>query len=265
MLTVLIICKNERANIAACVESARAVADEVLIADSGSTDGTIEIARALGCRVIEREYRTYGDFKSWAIPQAKHEWVLVLDADERLTSELADEIREALAHDPEYDAYWLRRTNYFLGCPINHGDWGRDRMQRLFRRDCAQCATHTDHADVRVPSGRVGSLRNSFIHYSFVSYADCLPKSYRYARVQAENWHAAGRRPSYMKLLTRGPLAFFRSYVLRLGFLDGFAGLQCCILNGFGAYLKQACLWERWAEPENDPTKESREPAAQAA
>ena len=265
MLTVLIICKNERANIAACVESARPIADELLVADSGSTDGTIEIARALGCRVIEREYRTYGDFKSWAIPHATHEWVLVLDADERLTPELAREICQALSKDPKFDAYWLRRINFFLGRPIHYGDWGRDRLQRLFRRDCAECTTHSDHADVRVPSGRVGALRHSFLHYSFASYADCLPKSYRYARVQAENWYAAGRQPSYLNLLTRGPLAFFRSYVLRLGFLDGFAGLQCCILNGFGAYLKQACLWERWAQAKTESTCEPREPAARAA
>src|SRR4029453_11673014 len=95
-LSVIIPCKNERENIAACVVSARQVADEVLLADSGSTDGALEIARELGCRVIEREYGTSGDFKNWAIPQASHDWVFILDADERVTPALAAEIRRAL-------------------------------------------------------------------------------------------------------------------------------------------------------------------------
>src|SRR5712675_3506632 len=105
-LSVIIPCKNERKNIRACVTSARQVADEVLVADSGSTDGTLEIARGLGCRIIEREYGTSGDFKNWATPQAAHEWVFILDADERITPELAEEIRHSVA-DPKHDGYWV--------------------------------------------------------------------------------------------------------------------------------------------------------------
>ena len=99
-LTVIIPCKNERENLVACIVSAQQVADEVLLADSGSTDGTLELARELGCRIIEREYGTSGDFKNWAIPQAAHEWVLILDADERITAALAREIRDVL-DEPE--------------------------------------------------------------------------------------------------------------------------------------------------------------------
>ncbi|MEX2171920.1 MAG: glycosyltransferase family 2 protein [Pirellulales bacterium] len=265
MLTVLIPCKNERSHMDPCIESVQSIADEILVADSGSTDGTIEIARSLGCRVIEREYRTSGDFKNWAIPQAAHEWVLVVDADERVTPELADEIRELLAEGPTCDGYRLRRINYFLGRPIRHGDWGRDQLLRLFRRDMGRYVGHTDHADVHVPSGRIGRLHKRLIHHSFVSYSQCLAKSYRYANVQAELWHAAGRRSSYLHLLTRGPLRFFRSYVVRLGFLDGIAGLQCSILNGYGAYLKQACLWEMTQQTADRESAETREPAARAA
>ena len=244
MLTVLIICKNERANIAACAESARPVADELLVADSGSSDGTLEIARALGCRVIEREYRTYGDFKRWAIPHANHEWVLVLDADERVTPELVSEIRKVFSTQPQVDGFWLRRLNHFFSRPILHGDWGHDYMLRLFRRDKVHCDPRTDHADVRVTTGRVGRLHAPFIHYPIVSYPQYLSKLYRYASVQAELWHAEGRRASYWQLLMRGPLRFLRTYLLRLGFLDGTAGLQCSILIGYGAFLKQARLWE---------------------
>src|SRR3954447_26636427 len=111
-LTVIIPCKNERENLGACIASARQIADEVLLADSGSTDGTLDLAHALGCRIIEREYGTSGDFKNWAIPQATHEWVLILDADERITPALAEEVRSEL-REPKNDGYWIFRRNHF--------------------------------------------------------------------------------------------------------------------------------------------------------
>src|SRR3954469_21932669 len=129
-LTVIIPCKNERENIGACVVSARQIADEVLVADSGSTDGTLEIARDLGCRIIEREYGTSGDFKNWAIPQATHEWVLILDADERITPELAAEIRGELVK-PRHAGFWVYRRNHFMGHAVYHGPWRNDRCLRL--------------------------------------------------------------------------------------------------------------------------------------
>src|SRR4051812_31988535 len=156
-LTVIIPCKNERENIGACVASARQVADEVLVADSGSTDGTLEIARGLGCRIIEREYGTSGDFKNWAIPQATNEWVFILDADERITALLAKEILGELA-DPRHDGYWVRRLNYFMGHPICHGPWGNDKCLRLFRRDAGRYEGSTDHAEVEVSGSKVGRL-----------------------------------------------------------------------------------------------------------
>ena len=112
-LTVIIPCKNEREQLAACIASAKQLAADVLVADSGSTDGSLEIARALGCRVIEREYRTSGDFKNWAIPQAANPWVLILDADERLPPELAAEISQVLER-PKYDGYRIRRRRFFM-------------------------------------------------------------------------------------------------------------------------------------------------------
>src|SRR6476646_2697115 len=112
-LTVIIPCKDERRNIRPCIESARLVADEVLIADSGSTDGTLDIVREMGgCRIIEREYITPSDFKNWAIPQASHEWVLIVDADERVTPELIEEIRLLFAFPPPCDGYSVRRDNF---------------------------------------------------------------------------------------------------------------------------------------------------------
>src|SRR5215210_6067455 len=174
-LSVIIPCKNERENIRACVASARQIADEVLVADSASTDGTLEIARGLGCRIIEREYRTSGDFKNWAIPQANHEWVFILDADERITAELAQEIRDVLA-EPRHDGFWVYRRNHFMGHPICHGPWRNDRCLRLFRRDLGRYVGPTDHAEVELSSGTVGRLRRRLTHYTCNSYSQYLPQ-----------------------------------------------------------------------------------------
>src|SRR3954468_16815928 len=124
-LTVIIPCKNERANIGPCVASAQQVGDEILVADSGSTDGTLDIARSAGCRIIEREYGTSGDFKNWAIPQTANEWVLILDADVRITPAHAAEIRATLAA-PKHEGYWIYRLNHFMGHPIRFGLWKND-------------------------------------------------------------------------------------------------------------------------------------------
>ncbi len=242
-LTVIIPCKNERENIGACIASAQQVADEVLVADSGSTDGTLEITRRLGCRIIEREYGTSGEFKNWAIPQAAHEWVFILDADERITPELATEIRRTLS-EPEHDGYWVYRRNRFMGHPIRFGPWRNDRCLRLFRRDLGRYVGPTDHAEVKLVSGTVARMEERLIHYTCSSYSQYLPKLSRYAEVQARIWQEQGRAASWQQLLLRFPLRFLQGYVLRLGFLDGLAGLQVCVLVAYLSWLKQACLWQ---------------------
>ncbi len=242
-LTIIIPCKNEREHLAACITSAKQLAADVLVADSGSTDGSLEIARSLGCRVIEREYRTSGDFKNWAIPQAANPWVLILDADERITPELASEISQVLAR-PQHDGYRIRRRNHFLGHPIRFGPWRNDDCLRLFRRVVGRYVGPTDHAEVEISTGNVGWLRERMIHYTCTSYDQYLPKLQRYAAVQAGIWHQAGRRASPAQMLFRGPLRFVQGFFWRLGFLDGLAGLQVCALIAYLSYLKHARLWE---------------------
>jgi FkbM family methyltransferase len=242
-LTVIIPCKNERVHICACIASALEIADEVLVADSGSTDGTLEMARELRCRIIEREYHTSGDFKNWAIPQATHDWVLILDADERVTPALAAEIRRELAN-PRHDGYWIHRRNHFLGHPIRFGPWKNDRCLRLFRRDFGRYVGPTDHAEVELSSGTVGRLQERMTHYTCGSYSQYLPKLSRYADVQSRIWHDQGRRTNPSNLLFRFPLRFLQGYVWRLGFLDGLAGLQVCGLVAYLSWLKHAYLWQ---------------------
>lgn len=256
-LSVVITCKNERMNIRPCIEAALPVADEILLADTGSTDGTMEIARSFPlCRVIEREYLHAGDIKNWAIPQAQHPWVLVLDADERVTAALREEIREVL-RQPDEDGYSVSRLNYFMGHRIRFSGWQGDRVVRLFRRDLVRYPGDTDHATARISSGRVGRLRRSLEHYTYWSYDQYMAKFHRYTTYQAQAWRERGKRPSVMKLLLNGPLRFLQAYILRLGFLDGAPGIQLCLLTGFYSFMKQARLWEAYhALPQPDPEKE---------
>jgi glycosyltransferase involved in cell wall biosynthesis len=243
-ITGLIPCKNERKNLRACIESFRDLTDEMLVADSGSTDGTIEIARSLGCRVVEREYVFSGDFKNWAIPQATHEWVLLLDADERVTPALAEEIRRIKEQGPDADGYWIGRENYFMGRRVRFSGWRNDACIRLFHRDRGRYVGPSDHGEIVISTGRVGRLKQKMLHYTLWSYDQYVKKLDRYARVQAEQWRDAGKRPSAFKLLTNGPLRALRCYVLQLGFLDGMVGMQLAALAGYYSFLKQARLWE---------------------
>jgi glycosyltransferase involved in cell wall biosynthesis len=243
-LTVIVPCKDERDNIRACIASFRHIADEILIADSGSTDGTLDIVRSMGdCRIVEREYRFSGDFKNWAIPQARHEWVLLVDADERVTPELASEIQALLDHGPDQVAYWMYRKNHFMGHPLRFGPWSTDKCIRLFRRELRYLGD-TDHAEIHVPNGKVGVLKARLTHFTFWTYDQYFPKIDRYASFQAQRWYTAGRKPNPAKLLFNFPCRFLHNYFIRLGFLDGWVGFQVCMMVSIYSFLKQARHWE---------------------
>ena len=244
-LTVIIPCKDEQANIGDCIDSARQVADELLVADSGSQDETLDIARGRGVsRIIEREYVHSGDFKNWAIPQARHPWVLILDADERIPAPLAAEILQQLDQRPRHDGYWIYRANYFMGHRVRFSGWRNDRVLRLFCRAEGTYRGDTDHAEVEIRSGRVGRLRHRLEHYSYWSYDEYFQRFHRYTSYQAQQWHAQGRRASLLRLLGHPPLRFLHAYILRLGFLDGAVGMQVCALTSFYSFMKQARLWQ---------------------
>ena len=245
LLSVIIPCKNERTNIEACIESVRGVADEIIVADSGSVDGTLELVRRMvDCRLIQRQYRTSGDFKNWAIPQAGHRWLLILDADERITPPLASEIRQLLQTDPEQDGYWIYRNNHLMGQRVRHTNWNRDKVLRLFRRDLGRYAGPSDHGEVAIATSRVGTLACRIDHDTFCSWGQWLQKVDRYSHLQACQWYDAGRRPSLVRMLAHPPLRFVRDYIVYRGFLDGLVGLQISWSSAFYSFMKQARLWE---------------------
>jgi glycosyltransferase involved in cell wall biosynthesis len=253
-LTVLIPCKNEERNIRPCIESVKPIADELLVADSGSADRTMEIARELGARVIEREYVNSADFKNWAIPQAAHEWVFVLDSDERVTPELAREIEKVLAEGPKRDAYRVYRLSFFLGHPVRRCGWDKDSVIRLFRRDVCRYEEKRVHAGLLVSTGRVGRLRRKLEHYTYWSFDQYFEKFGRYTTWAAEDLCEKGRRSGLLSLTVRPAWHFFRHYVLQRGFLEGRKGLIISALGAFSVFTKYARLWGLYkGRPEPDP------------
>jgi (heptosyl)LPS beta-1,4-glucosyltransferase len=243
-LTVIVPCKNEQRNIRACIESFRGIADEILIADSGSTDDTLSIASEFDkVRVIQREYVTSGDFKNWAIPQAKHQWVLIVDADERITPELRNEIELELQRGPSADGYWIGRNNHFMGHRLRFGDARTDRVLRLFHRDRGRYSGPSDHGEVQISTKNVTAFNARIDHFSVWSYDQTYEKIQRYTTLQAQQWHEQGKDTSVFKLLVRPMWRFFREYILQGSILDGKAGIQTAWIAAFYSFHKQARLW----------------------
>lgn len=247
-LTVLITCKNEEHNIVDCLESVRGLADEILVADSGSTDRTMELVRDFGgCRLIEREeYVSAGNFKNWAIPQAACPWILVVDADERVTPELYNEVRELLSRreEPKSDGYHIRFRTVFLGREIKYCGWNTNSGIRLFRRAVCKYREMRVHADVDVSTGKIGRLRGQFMHHTCPCLTEYMEKVNRYTLWSALAMYEKGKRVTFWGLLFRTPLKFLQMYILRAGFLDGSAGLIVCGTTAYYNFLKYAKLWE---------------------
>ena len=246
-LTVLIPCKDEQENIRACIDSVRGVADEILIADSHSSDQTLEIVKSLrDCRLIQREFVNYSDFKNWAIPQASHEWVLIVDADERLTPELSEEIKSVLANqDSGIDAYWIYRRTFFLGQELKRSGVSRDKVCRLIRRDRCRYRDCRVHEEIEIEKSRTGRLTERMLHYTISSYDEYFTKQFRYTKWRAQDRWDAGKRTNGLKLFFTPVLRFLLLYFVRQGFRDGVLGLQFCMLQSFFiSFVKQCRLWE---------------------
>lgn len=241
-LTVIVPTFNEEENIAECLSSA-SFAAEILVVDSFSTDRTVEIARSCGARVVQHEYVNSATQKNWIIPQASHEWVLLIDADERATPELAAEIRTLLRSGARHDGYWIRRRNHFMGREMRHGGWETDAVIRLFRRDAARYQDREVHSEIDLP-GPLPTLHNELVHYSFRSWRQYWPKIEKYTDWGARQALKDGKRSGPVSILVRPGLRFFKMYVLRLGFLDGAEGIQLALLGAFSVYLKYSKLWE---------------------
>jgi glycosyltransferase involved in cell wall biosynthesis len=240
-LSAIVPCFNEERMIAACLESLNFV-DEILVVDSFSTDKTLELARGFPVRIIQHEYANSAAQKNWAIPQATHPWVLIVDSDERVTPELASEIKEIL-RKPEHDGYWIRRRNFFLGREIRHGTWRTDKVLRLFRRDSGRYQNKHVHAEIEM-KGSIGWCAHPLIHYSYRDLEDYLRKAPRYTTWGAMNARDKGIRGTRWRMLGHSAACFFKGYIIKRGFADGAEGLIIAMMESFSAFLKYARLWE---------------------
>jgi glycosyltransferase involved in cell wall biosynthesis len=239
-LTVLIAARNEAHQIANCVRSA-AFADEVIVLDSSSSDDTAAVARAAGAKVHVTDWPGYGKQQQRGIALAAGEWVLSLDADERISETLAREIRAAIER-PAAEGYRLPRHSSFCGQFIEHSGWRPDYTLRLARRDKAGFTDHLLHAHMTV-EGTMVDLRNPIVHYSYRDMDDVLDKLNRYSRGAALDAEARGKRSSLLRALASGLWAFMRTYLIRLGFLDGKMGLVLAIYIAQTTYYKYLRLW----------------------
>lgn len=244
-LTVLIPCKDEAHNIRECIESVRLIADEILIADSGSTDETLDIIREIGgCRIIEREYVNSADFKNWAIPQAAHPWVLVVDADERPGPKLIRHICGTLSETPKYDGYYIRFATYLLGHRLKYSGTQTVSSIRLFRKAVSRYSDMRVHADVLVSTEKISQLRGRMRHYTCQCLNRFAQTCNRYTTWSALDMYEKGRRTTLVGLLVRSPTRFLQFYILRRGFLDRSPGLIYCLFIAYYTFLKYAKLWE---------------------
>lgn len=240
-LSVIVITRNEAHNIAACLKSVP-FADQLVVVDSGSTDGTVEIARQLGAEVFHcPDWQGFGTQKNRALARASGDWVLSVDADERVTPELQAEILHAVGQ-PQCDAYSFPRLSSYCGQYIRHSGWHPDRITRLFRRGSARFSEELVHEKL-VTTGKVGQLASSLLHESFVDLEAVLDKANRYSTAGAEMLRQRGKQASLAKALGHGVWAFFRTYILRRGFLDGQMGLVLAISNAEGTYYRYLKLW----------------------
>lgn len=238
-MSLVMITRNAGKELAAALASA-SFADEMVIVDSGSDDDTVQVAASFGATVITQRWLGYGPQKQFAAERARHDWILALDADERVTPELARSIRAALAA-PNAAAYRMARRNRFLGRWLRHGEGYPDWSVRLFDRRRARWSADAVHERV-VADGAVETLQGDLLHESAESLDAYLSKQNRYTTLQAERLHHEGRNASIARLVLSPLARFVKFYVVRLGFLDGVAGLVHIAIGCGASFAKHAKL-----------------------
>ena len=241
-LSVCVVTRDEERNVADCLRSAD-FAQEWVVVDSHSTDRTRDVAAELGARVLERDWPGHVEQKNFALGQATHDWVLCLDADERVSPELRAEILDALGREDLPAGFELPRRTYYLGRWIRHSGWYPDRKLRLFRRSAGRWGGVNPHDHVHL-EGRVERLAGDLLHYSYRSLSDHLRTIDAFTTVAAREKHARGERAGAASLVLRPLGKFLRTYFLRAGFLDGWPGLVVSTTGSFYVFLKYAKLWE---------------------
>jgi len=235
-LSVAIIARDEAHAIGACLESV-AWTDEIVVLDSGSTDATVSICESLGVRVEVTDWPGYGAQKNRAIGRCRGDWILSLDADERVTPALRAEIEHALTSPGNASAFRMPRLSTYCGRPMRHSGWWPDHVTRLFRRGHGRFSDDPVHERLIV-EGSTSTLTHPLAHEAFVDLEEVLDKLNRYSTAGARRMHAAGASGSLRRAIAHGLWTFVRTYILRGGFLDGREGFMLAVSNAEGAYYR---------------------------
>lgn len=239
-LSVAVITLNEEDRIGECLQSV-AFASDIVVVDSGSSDNTVSIAREYGARIFQEPWHGFGPQKQLAIDQCHNQLILLIDADERIPSETAAEIKALLQGESQSQAYSFPRKNYFSGRWIRHGGWWPDRVARLFQKEYGRMSSSMVHESLIV-DGAIGELSNPIVHHINSELHHVIEKINRYSSIGAEELFQKGESSSILKAFLRGSWAFFYNYVVRLGFLDKSEGLLIAICDGVNKFYKYAKL-----------------------
>ncbi len=244
-LSVIITTYNEEDNISGVLESVR-WSDEIIVVDSFSVDNTVAIAKNYTGKILQREYKGPADQKNWAIPQAGHRWVLILDADERVTLELQKEIQNLLMTEKiPCDAYWIGRENHFMKKKIRYSGWQNDAVIRLINRDKCRYNHLQVHEEIETQGIKVGYLKNKLVHYTYKNIDHFLAKMQRYALWSAKDHQHQTPTITIFHLLIKPFFRFFKHFILKKGFLDGKIGLVVSVIMAWGVFLRYLYILEK--------------------
>ena len=242
-LSVILITRNEEANLADCLASLEGIAQQIVVVDTNSSDRTLDIAKSYGAVIAQpQDWPGFGPQKNRGLDLATGEWVLSLDADERLTPALKSEIVTAIHHSAHVNCFAIPRLSWYCGRFIRHSGWNPDYVDRLFKRGSARFSDDLVHERL-IPSGQVAKLENPMLHYSFMNYSQVLQKIDRYSTASAEQAFAKGKTSTPLKAVLHGAWSFFRTYFLQAGFLDGPQGFTLAMSNAQGTYYRYVKLW----------------------
>ncbi|MBI3016366.1 MAG: glycosyltransferase family 2 protein [Candidatus Tectomicrobia bacterium] len=235
-LSATVIAYNEGSRIARCLESLL-WADEIVVVDAFSQDDTVEVCRRYTDKVLRRDWQGYGRQKNYSCEQASHHWILNLDADETVSAELKEEIQQTLGGEPDHSVYRMPRRNYFAGRWIRRCGWYPDYTMRLFDRRRARFNERMVHESVSV-SGPVGTLQGVIEHHTYESLSDYIERLNRYSSLAAEELIREGKSVGSHRLYLDPLGAFLKTYVLRLGFLEGELGLSIALGTAYYTFAK---------------------------
>jgi glycosyltransferase involved in cell wall biosynthesis len=243
-ISVILITKNEEHNLPDCLSSLQGLADEIVVIDSGSSDKTVEIAKNFGAKVhISQSWPGFGLQKNAALELAQCDWVLSLDADERLTPQLIVEIRSAIKDPSGKQCFEIPRSSWYCGRFIRHSGWSPDYVARLFLRGKARFSEDLVHERL-ICNGPTGQLKEPMLHFSFLDYSQVIKKMDRYSTAAAIQAFSRGKRATFGSAIGNGLWAFLRTYILKAGFLDGAQGFALAISNAEGTYYRYLKIWQ---------------------